>query len=64
MAYGGSQARSRIRATATGLYHSHSKAGFEHVCDLHHSSWQRRILNLLSEARGRTYVLMDASQVR
>ena len=23
-----------------------------HVCDLHHSSWQRQILNPLSEARG------------
>ena len=22
-----------------------------HVCNLHHSSWQRRILNLLSKAR-------------
>ena len=27
MAYGGSQARGRIRATAAGLHHSHSKAG-------------------------------------
>ena len=24
---------------------------WSHVCDLHHSSWQHRILNLLSEAR-------------
>ena len=30
-----------------------------HVCDLHHSSWQRRILSPLSEARDRTRILMD-----
>ena len=35
-----------------------------HISDLHHSSWQRRILNPLSEARDRTFVLMDASQIR
>ena len=34
------------------------------VCDLHRSSWQRRILNPLSKARDRACVLMDASQVR
>ena len=28
------------------------------ICDLHHSSWQGRILNPLSEARDRTWVLM------
>ena len=28
-----------------------------HVCDLHHSSWQRQILNPLSEAGDRTCVL-------
>ena len=27
------------------------------VCDLHHSSWQRQILNPLSEARDQTRVL-------
>ena len=27
-----------------------------HVCDLHHTSWQCRILNRLSEARDRTHV--------
>ena len=32
-------------------------------CDLHHSSWQHQIFNPLSEARGRTCVLMDASQI-
>ena len=35
-----------------------------YICDLHYSSWQRRILNPLSEARDHTCVLMDASRVR
>ena len=34
------------------------------ACDLHHCSRQRRILNLLSEARDRTHALMDPSRVR
>ena len=34
-----------------------------HLYDLHHSSWQCQILNPLSEARDRTYFLMDASQI-
>ena len=34
-----------------------------HACNLHHSSWQHRILNPLSEARDRTCFLMDASQI-
>ena len=34
-----------------------------HVCDLHHSSGQRQILNPLSKARDRTHILMDTSQV-
>ena len=34
------------------------------LCNLHHSSRQLQILNQLSEARDRTWVLMDSSQVR
>ena len=34
------------------------------ICDLHCSSWQHQILGPLSEARDRTLILMDASQVR
>ena len=33
------------------------------VFDLHHSSWQRRILNPLSQARDRMHTLMDISRV-
>ena len=33
------------------------------VCDLHHSSWQHWILNPLSEAKDRTCILTDSSQV-
>ena len=34
-----------------------------HICNLHHSSWQRLTLNPPSKARGWTHVLMDASQI-
>ena len=37
--------------------------GPSHVCDLHHSSLQHRILNLLSEARDRNQILLDTSRV-
>ena len=33
------------------------------VCDLHHSTGQRQILNPLSKARGWTCILKDASQI-
>ena len=34
-----------------------------HICNLHHSSWQRWILNPLSTTRDRTHSLMDTSWV-
>ena len=34
-----------------------------HICDLHHSSWQCRILNPLSEARNWIHTLMVLSQI-
>ena len=34
------------------------------VCNLYHSSRQRRILNPLNEARYGTYILMDTSRIR
>ena len=33
------------------------------ICDLHHNLGQPRIFNPLSEARDRTHLLMDTSQV-
>ena len=33
-----------------------------HGYDLHHSLWQRWILNPLNKARDQTHVLMDTSQ--
>ena len=51
MAYGSSQARGGIRVAAAGLHQSHSNARSEPVCNLHHSSWQGRILNPQSKAR-------------
>jgi len=35
-----------------------------HICELYHSSRQRRILHPLSKARDRTCNLMDPSQAR
>ena len=61
--YGGSQARGPVGATAAGLHHSHSNTGYESCLYLRHSSWQRRTLNPLSEARHWTCILMDASWV-
>ena len=63
-AYGSSQARGQIVAVAASLHHSHSNAGSEPHCDLHHSSWQHQIPNPLSEARDRTCNLMVPSQIR
>ena len=59
---GDSQARGWIRATAASLHQSR-QLGIWAGSDLHHSSWQCRILNPLSKARDRTCVLMDASQI-
>ena len=67
-AYGISQARGRIGAAAASLHHSHSNAGSQdlsNICDLHHSSQQRRqILNPLIEAGDGTCVIMYTSWVR
>ena len=63
VAYGGSQARDRIGAAAANLHHSHSNMGSEPDRDLHHSSWQCRILNSLSEARDGPFTLINTSQM-
>ena len=56
---GSSQVRGQISPTAAGLHHSYSNTG----CKLHHSWRQHQILNPLSEARDRTCILNDTSQV-
>ena len=69
VAYGVSQARGRIRATAVGLCHSHSNttatAAQDSSCiyDLHHSSGPCWILNPLGKVRDPICVLMDSSQI-
>ena len=47
IAYGGTQARGRIRAAAAGLHHSHRNARSEPHLWPTHNSWQRQILNPL-----------------
>ena len=44
-------------ATATAM------PGLSHICTLHCSSRQQRILNPLSETRDRTHILTDTSRV-
>ena len=56
---GGSQALAYAYATATAT----TTCDLSHVCDLHNSSRQHQILDLLSKARDRTLVLMDTSQI-
>ena len=58
-AYGGSEARGQIRASAAGL----ATQDPSRICDLHHSSQQCWILNPLSEARDQIHLLMDISWV-
>ena len=58
VAYEGSQARGRSGATAIAT------SDLSHVCNLHHNSQQRWILNPLIEARDQTCNLMVASRIR
>ena len=44
-------------ATATAMWDP------SHIFDVHHSSWQRQILNPLSKAGDRTRVLTDTSWI-
>ena len=64
MAYGGSQARGRIRAELLAYPTATAALDLSRVCDLHHSSWPCQILNSLIEAKDRTCDLMVASQIR
>ena len=69
VAYGGSQTRGRIGATAAGLHHSHRNIRSEprsdsiRVCDLCSNLQQHWILNPLIEARHWTQILMGTSRV-
>ena len=63
VAYGSSQARSWMGDAAAFLHDSHSNSGSNPIFDLYHSSWQRWILNSMSEARDWTCVLMDTSWI-
>ena len=56
VAYGHSQPRGLIRATAATRYPSHT-------CDLHHSSRQLPIPNPMSWARDGTHILMGNSRI-
>ena len=62
--YGSSQGRGWMGAIAAGLGHATATPDPSLVCDLHHSSRQRRILNLLSETWDGTCILMGPSWVR
>ena len=57
VAYGRSQARGLIAATAT------TTQDLSCICDLHHCSGQPSFLNPLSEARDRTHILVNTSCV-
>ena len=61
--YGGSQARGQIGATATAQATATVMPDLSLVCNLYRSSWQRWILNPLSEAKHRTHNLMVASWI-
>ena len=60
-AYGSSQAKGPSELQL--LAYATATPDPSRVCDLHHSSWQPQILNPLSEARGRTCVLMDTGPI-
>ena len=63
-AYGGSQARGQVGATAASLHQRCSNAGSEPHLDLHHKLQQHWIPDPLSEATDWTQILMDTSLIR
>lgn len=64
VAYGSSQATGLNQScTCQPLLEATAMPDLSHIRNLHHSMWQHRILNPLSEARDPTHILMDTSQV-
>ena len=63
MAYGGSQARVQSELLLPAYTTATAMPDPSHVCDLRHSSWQRQILNPLSEVRIQTRNLMVPSEI-
>ena len=61
--YGVSQTRGWMAVVAAGLTTATATQDPSHVSDLHHSSLQHWILNPLREARDRTSILIDTSQI-
>ena len=55
--------KSELYMPAASPHCSHSKADISHVYNIHHSSWQHRILNPLNGARNWTCVLIDTTWV-
>ena len=64
VAYGGSQAGSELELPLPACTTATATWDPRHVCNLHHSSWQRWLLNPLSQARDQTCILMDTSRAR
>ena len=64
VAYESSQARGLIGAQPPAYARATATWDPSHVFDLHHSSWQHRILNPLSKVRDQTRNLMVPSRVR
>ena len=60
----GVQSEQKLPAYTTATVTATAATDLSRAWDLRHSSRQCQILNPLSEARDRTRVLMDASQVR
>ena len=63
MAYGSSQARVELELQLPAYTTPTATPDPSHVCNLHHSSQQRRILNSLGKVRGQAQILMDTSWI-
>ena len=64
MAHGGSKARVSLELQQPAYTTATATPDASCVCNLHHSSQQRRILNPLNKARDPTHIFTDTSWVR